>query len=249
VDDFSSFVLGEFTDPFGDEVRQSLQLHGEVAPSTWLTWASSDARRCGHRRTEPGGGCRVSTLQFVKHCARLGFAMPARDTCPVCRTAEIVCGKWTLLVIRDLADGRSRFCELERSLQGISPRTLSLRLRALAIGPATRDVVKWQFENRPHPEQGYRACLGLLNLVKRYGEARLEAACKRALAIGSPQRKSIKSILEAKLDQHPDLFPAADNPLSTRLPQHSPVRGADYFRSTPSSGDIEPCSSKPPSIH
>ena len=52
-------------------------------------------------------------------------------SCPVCRTAEIVCGKWTLLVIRDLAEGRSRFCELERSLQGISPRTLSLRLRAL----------------------------------------------------------------------------------------------------------------------
>jgi DNA-binding HxlR family transcriptional regulator len=42
-----------------------------------------------------------------------------------------VCGKWTLLVIRDLAEGRSRFCELERSLEGISPRTLSLRLRAL----------------------------------------------------------------------------------------------------------------------
>src|ERR1700733_6133666 len=57
--------------------------------------------------------------------------MADRDTCPVCRTAEIVCGKWTLLVIRDLAEGRSRFCELERSLAGISPRTLSLRLRAL----------------------------------------------------------------------------------------------------------------------
>jgi DNA-binding HxlR family transcriptional regulator len=55
----------------------------------------------------------------------------SNETCPVCRTAEIVCGKWTLLVIRDLAEGRSRFCELERSLQGISPRTLSLRLRAL----------------------------------------------------------------------------------------------------------------------
>lgn len=51
--------------------------------------------------------------------------------CPVCRTADVVCGKWTLLVIRDLADGASRFCELERSLEGISPRTLSLRLRAL----------------------------------------------------------------------------------------------------------------------
>jgi DNA-binding HxlR family transcriptional regulator len=57
--------------------------------------------------------------------------MASNDSCPVCRTAEIVCGKWTLLIIRDLADGRSRFCELERSLAGISPRTLSLRLRAL----------------------------------------------------------------------------------------------------------------------
>ena len=56
--------------------------------------------------------------------------MPNSD-CPVCRTADIVCGKWTLLVIRDLAEGRARFCELERSLEGISPRTLSLRLRAL----------------------------------------------------------------------------------------------------------------------
>ena len=52
-------------------------------------------------------------------------------SCPVCKTADIICGKWTLLLIRDLAEGHSRFCELERSLQGISPRTLSLRLRAL----------------------------------------------------------------------------------------------------------------------
>jgi DNA-binding HxlR family transcriptional regulator len=53
------------------------------------------------------------------------------DSCPVCRTADVVCGKWTLLLVRDLAKGVSRFCELERSLHGISPRTLSLRLRAL----------------------------------------------------------------------------------------------------------------------
>src|ERR1044072_7569193 len=53
------------------------------------------------------------------------------NACPVCRTAEIISGKWTLLVIRDLADSSQRFCELERSLDGISPRTLSLRLRAL----------------------------------------------------------------------------------------------------------------------
>jgi DNA-binding HxlR family transcriptional regulator len=55
----------------------------------------------------------------------------ANDQCPVCRTADVISGKWTLLVIRDLADESRRFCELERSLEGISPRTLSLRLRTL----------------------------------------------------------------------------------------------------------------------
>ena len=53
------------------------------------------------------------------------------NACPVGSCAEIISGKWTLLLIRDLADGSRRFCELERSLEGISPRTLSLRLRAL----------------------------------------------------------------------------------------------------------------------
>jgi DNA-binding HxlR family transcriptional regulator len=57
--------------------------------------------------------------------------MAVDPTCPVCRTADIVCAKWTLLLVRDLAEGNTRFCELERSLTGISPRTLSLRLRAL----------------------------------------------------------------------------------------------------------------------
>lgn len=51
--------------------------------------------------------------------------------CPVARTAEIVCGKWTLLIIRDLATGTKRFSELERLLHGISPKTLSERLSTL----------------------------------------------------------------------------------------------------------------------
>ncbi len=55
----------------------------------------------------------------------------SNDQCPVCRTADVISGKWTLLVIRDLAGSSRRFCELERSLEGISPRTLSLRLRTL----------------------------------------------------------------------------------------------------------------------
>jgi DNA-binding HxlR family transcriptional regulator len=55
----------------------------------------------------------------------------SESPCPVGCCAEIISGKWTLLLIRDLAGGPCRFCELERSLDGISPRTLSLRLRAL----------------------------------------------------------------------------------------------------------------------
>jgi transposase len=124
------------------------------------------------------------------------------------------------------------------------------------IGTGTRAVVQWQLENRPHPEQGYRACLGLLKLVKIYGEDRLEAACRRALSIGAPTRKRIIAILKANLDQHPDLFPAADTAAPTASLSHSNVRGAEYFRSTnptasPSTtdGDDETCLSNPLSIH
>jgi DNA-binding HxlR family transcriptional regulator len=101
----------------------------------------------------------------------MGVAMASNETCPVCRTAEIVCGKWTLLVIRDLADGRSRFCELERSLDGISPRTLSLRLRALE----EQGIVKRQTFPEVPPRVEYaltakgRALLPLIEDMRTYG--------------------------------------------------------------------------------
>ena len=124
------------------------------------------------------------------------------------------------------------------------------------IGAGTHAVVQWQLENRPHPEQGYRACLGLLNLARTYGEERLEAACRRALSIGSPTRKRILAILEAKLDQHPDLFPGADTAAPTASRSHGNVRGPDYFRSTTQTvtpsiteGDDDPCLSNPPLMH
>jgi DNA-binding HxlR family transcriptional regulator len=97
--------------------------------------------------------------------------MVDRDTCPVCKTAEIVCGKWTLLVIRDLADGRSRFCELERSLAGISPRTLSLRLRALE----EEGIVRRQTFPEVPPRVEYvltskgRALVPLIEDMRSYG--------------------------------------------------------------------------------
>jgi DNA-binding HxlR family transcriptional regulator len=92
-------------------------------------------------------------------------------TCPVCATADIVCGKWTILIIRDLARGRTRFCELERSLQGISPRTLSLRLRALE----EEGVVERRTYPEVPPRVEYaltakgRALLPLIEDMRRYG--------------------------------------------------------------------------------
>jgi DNA-binding HxlR family transcriptional regulator len=99
------------------------------------------------------------------------------DTCPVCKTAEIVCGKWTLLLIRDLSEGRSRFCELERSLQGISPRTLSLRLRALEEeGIVERDTYP---EVPPRVEyvltEKGRALLPIIDDMRMYGSRWLAA--------------------------------------------------------------------------
>jgi DNA-binding HxlR family transcriptional regulator len=105
--------------------------------------------------------------------------MPVDETCPVCRTADIVCGKWTLLLVRDLAEGRSRFCELERSLAGISPRTLSLRLRALEEEGI---VERHTFAEVP-PRVEYaltdkgRALLPIIDALRTYGESWLGGEC------------------------------------------------------------------------
>jgi DNA-binding HxlR family transcriptional regulator len=91
--------------------------------------------------------------------------------CPVCRTAEIISGKWTLLIIRDLADSPLRFCELERSLDGISPRTLSLRLRALE----EEEIVERQTYPEVPPRVTYaltdkgRALVPLIEDMRTYG--------------------------------------------------------------------------------
>jgi len=97
---------------------------------------------------------------------------------------------------------------------------------AQAIGPATLEVVKRQLQHRAHPEHGYRACLGLLNLARRYSKPRLEAACERALMIHSPSYRSVNSILKQGLDRQP-LPRDEDQP--SQLPWHANVRGSDYY--------------------
>jgi transposase len=93
------------------------------------------------------------------------------------------------------------------------------------IGLSTAAVVTWQLQHRPHPEQGYRACLGLLALVRRYSAERLEAACTRAMAIRAPNLRSVTNILKCGLDRQPSLFAATSSPAI----EHENVRGADYY--------------------
>jgi transposase len=93
------------------------------------------------------------------------------------------------------------------------------------IGVSAAAVVTWQLEHRPHPEQGYRACLGLQRLAREYTPQRLEAACTRALAIRSPTYRSVASILKTGLDRQPTLLPSS----TPALPSHENVRGPDYY--------------------
>jgi len=98
---------------------------------------------------------------------------------------------------------------------------------ATDIGPATTAVVKHLLTRRPHPEHGYRSCLGLLNLHKRYGRERLEAACVRARSIGSLTRKSVLSILSQGLDRV--AAPAPEQTTLAFTESHPNLRGSDYY--------------------
>jgi transposase len=97
------------------------------------------------------------------------------------------------------------------------------------IGQATRALVEAILADRPHPEQGYRSCLGILRLGKRYGQTRLEAACARALAARARSYRSVDSILRHGLDRAPPS--AAEQPArsSTATAPHENVRGPNYY--------------------
>ena len=92
-------------------------------------------------------------------------------------------------------------------------------------GPATARVITTVLTARAHPQQGYRSCLGILRLGKSYGEERLEAACGRALLLGTSRYKSIESMLKHGLDNQP-------LPQQTELslpPDHDNIRGPAYY--------------------
>jgi transposase len=101
------------------------------------------------------------------------------------------------------------------------------RLLAAAeqIGPSTVALCEAIMRTKPHPEQGFRSCLGILRMEKTYGARRLEAACRRGISIGAASYRSIASILKTGLDKAflPDISPDAD-PI-----QHGNIRGRGYY--------------------
>jgi transposase len=99
---------------------------------------------------------------------------------------------------------------------------------ARKFGPAVEQVIELTLSRYVNPEQAYRACLGVLRTAERYGAARMNAACERALSVrvpGGPRRKYIEAILKKGLDQQPP----ASAPNRGFALEHENVRGADYY--------------------
>ena len=96
---------------------------------------------------------------------------------------------------------------------------------AQKTGPATAQLITHVLGARRHPEQSYRSCLGILRLGKSYGDTRLEAACQRALTLGTYAVRSIESILKHRLDEQP-LSEPQERPLPL---DHDNIRGPSYY--------------------
>ena len=100
---------------------------------------------------------------------------------------------------------------------------------AQGIGAHTYRVADHLLTGKPHPEQGFRSCQGLRKLAKQFTPARLEKACERARAIGSPTYTSLKSILQNGLEGQPLPDPPAHSS-SPPLPNHPNIRGPQYYQ-------------------
>jgi DNA replication protein DnaC len=97
---------------------------------------------------------------------------------------------------------------------------------AATTGPATAELVSAILAAKPHPEQGYRACLGLMRLSKRHGAARMEAACARARLLHAPSYRTVATILATGADRVPF---GAEPAFLAALPAHANIRGSAYF--------------------
>jgi transposase len=94
------------------------------------------------------------------------------------------------------------------------------------VGPQTAALVEQILASRPHPEQGYRSCLGLMRLAKQYGPERVEAASARAVAVGARSYRHVEAMLKHGLDR----VPLDDAESAAPRPDHANVRGPAYYQ-------------------
>jgi hypothetical protein len=121
-------------------------------------------------------------------------------------------------LVHDLVEVRSTPTTIEIFYKG-------QRVWAPSIGPSTARLFERILADKPHPEMGYRSCLGIIRLAGQYSVARMEAAAERALVTGACRYQSVKSILKNSLDALPVVEPTPSSP----PPPHDNIRGAEYF--------------------
>src|SRR6202167_498096 len=100
-----------------------------------------------------------------------------------------------------------------------------MRNWARSIRPKPTQVFERILNSKPHPEMGYRSCLGIIRLAEQYSAQRMGAAAERALLAQAYRYKSVKSILKNSLDQQP----LSEDPSLPPPPPHDNIRGAGYF--------------------
>jgi len=178
--------------------------------------------------------CRVGIDYHVEVAAHY-YSVPHRharaevDVRFTARTVEIFL-KGERIAVHVRASGNHRHTTVPEHMPSSHRRYAGwtierIRADARLIGPATASLCELILEARPHPEQGFRACLGVVRLARPFGVERLEAAAERAIDIGARTYGSVKSILDNNLDRRPAQKRATDGtPIL-----HSNIRGSRYY--------------------
>jgi transposase len=177
--------------------------------------------------------CRVG-LDYHIACLQHHYSVPHRfarrevEARITARTVEIFLGG-ERIAVHMRGSGNGRHTTIPEHMPSSHRRygewtPAKIREEAKRIGPMLSLLVEKIIESRPHPEQGYRSCLGIIGLEKRFGADRLEAAALRALEIQSRNYPSVKSILKKGLDRVPVPTSPEREPIL-----HTNIRGAGYY--------------------
>ena len=185
-------------------------------------WAHAEWKRC---RVGLDYHIAIERHHYSVPCRFARREVEARITA---RTVEVFLGS-ERIAVHMRGSGNGRHTTIPEHMPSSHRRygdwtPAKIREEAQRIGPMLSLLVEKIIESRPHPEQGYRSCLGIIGLAKRFGPERLEAAALRALEIQARNYPSVKSILEKGLDR----IPAPKSPERDPI-LHTNIRGSRYY--------------------